>query len=189
MRQIFTMGLAGAILCLGGQASAQFVDCLSAQSSGYNTTAFFVSAVFNTIGCRASAAQVTTAQESLANVISTQQLTTSMPDELKVCYYQGLYEGYIETLLSEYRQCRAVPSAATLGAAAGAIFVALYSTIPDFVDDGVVEDVFESIARQRTLDGQIACSESLLSSVEADFAEDEVAIALAEHATAVVCGN
>ncbi len=189
MLRLFRVGCALAVLASSSVASAQFADCLSSRNAGFNTTTFFVSAVFNTIGCNASSDEVAAAQQTLEDVISAQQLNTSISNELKVCFYDGLYEGYISTLLQEYRECRSVPSAATLGRSAASVFRALFATLGDFVGPAVVEEVFSSSVRLRTDEAQLACQAAFLENVSAAFPEDPTAESASTATAAVVCGD
>ncbi len=189
MRQLTGVGVTAALIAFANVASAQFADCPSAKGAGLNTTISLVSSVFNRIGCDASADEVAAAQAALASAISALALDTSMADELKTCFYEGLYEGYVTTLVSEYEECSAVPSGTTLGVAGAAVFIPLFRTVPEVVDEQVLERVFAAAVTSRTEDSRAQCRVAFADATSVAFPRERRAARLGGQAALLVCGS
>jgi hypothetical protein len=125
-------------------AADTFPDCGSAYNYGWNSSWFYVSASMNRADC--DAATVEKAEAALARAFRRKQIEPDNSEGLKVCYYQGLYAGYIGALAVEYDECpdlnlALVPSVAR---AAVSVFTAMHLGL-DYVDDGDVDEVFDDV--------------------------------------------
>lgn len=124
-------------------AADTFPDCGSAYNYGWNSSWQYVSSSMNRADC--DAATVEKAEVALARAFRRKQISPDDSEALKVCYYQGLYAGYIGALAVEYDECgwglQLLPSVAR---AAVSVFTAMHLGL-EYVDDGDVNDVFDDV--------------------------------------------
>jgi hypothetical protein len=142
MKRIGTLVLFGALGLLSSVASAAtstFDDCDSAYNYGENTAQFYVSASMNRAAC--DVASVARAEVALSHSMRRQKIQPQNSEELKVCFYEGLYDGYVTSLYNEHASCNQPLSLSSVARAAATVFSAMQSSL-DAVNDGVVERVF-----------------------------------------------
>lgn len=174
MHKIGLTGCALAILAASSTASAQFTDCTSARNSGFNLTQFYVSAVMNTVGCDGSSERLASAEELLQRLLGGFELPQSMAVDLKVCYISGFQEGYQSTLLSEYDDCDAIASAASIGRANGAVASFALAELGDELGRAELAAIFEGGKSFRDLSGQLECRQGMLAPVGGVTASDDL---------------
>jgi hypothetical protein len=124
-------------------AADTFPDCASAYNYGWNSSWFYVSASMNRADCDGTV--IEKAEAALARAFRRKQIEPDNSEALKVCFYQGMYAGYIGALAVEYDECGLelgiVPSVAR---ASVSIFVAMHAGL-DWVDDAEVDEVFDGV--------------------------------------------
>lgn len=122
-------------------ADDTYADCDSAANYGWNTAWQFVSASFNRAACDPT--MIDKAEAALARSLKKQQIAARNPEWAKVCFYQGLYHGYVTALASEYADCgRDVGLLPSVARAAVSVFVAMQAGLEQ-VDGYEVDNVFE----------------------------------------------
>jgi hypothetical protein len=139
MKRIGTLMVLGALLSFSSVAAASqptFEDCDSAFNYGQNTSLFYVSASTNRVGCDLQRAEV-----ALARSLKKQKIPPQNTEEMKLCFYEGLYAGYLTGLQSAYDSCNDGLSLASVARAASSVFSAMLGGL-DSVDDGDVFRVF-----------------------------------------------
>jgi hypothetical protein len=143
MKRIGILALSGVLGLLApavaSAASPTFEDCDSAYNYGSNTAQFYVSASMNRASC--DNAVVTRAEVALGHSLRRQKIPPQNSEELKVCFYEGLYFGYVSALYQEHSNCGDSLSLLSVARAAVTVFSAMQSSL-DQVDDGEVESVF-----------------------------------------------
>lgn len=154
-------------LLLGAAAPASaadetFANCSSAINYGTNTSTYFVSSAMNTAKC--DGAIIERAEAVLARQFARRTIAASNPDEIKVCFYEGLYEGWIDTLVSEYGECGYTLSLSSVSRAAVSIFTALHASL-ERVDNGEIDIVFDGVFRAPSADRQV-CDDYVSSETE-----------------------
>jgi hypothetical protein len=148
MKRIAIVVLSLAALMVGtgvapAAAEDTFADCDSAANYGWNTAWQYVSASLNRAACDET--KVEKAEAALARSFKKLQIAGRNPEWAKVCYYEGLYHGYVASLESEYADCgRAFGFLPTVGRAAVSIFVAMQTSLEQ-VDGHEVDNVFEGV--------------------------------------------
>jgi hypothetical protein len=160
-------------------ADETFADCESAANYGARTAYYFVGASMNRAACDGSMGE--RVQQVLARSLRRQHISAHNPEALRVCFYQGLYRGYVGALEAEYVDCESdlelVPSVAR---AAVAVFIAMQSGL-DTVDTDDVNAVFDDVFTAPPWSG-VACDSYIDASDAAGL--DGVA-----ELTASVCWN
>jgi hypothetical protein len=120
-----------------------FPTCDDAYNYGRNTSAFYVSAALNTANCES--VRIEKAEAALAKSFKRQAIANRNSEEMQVCFYSGLYQGYIETLSAEYADCGlALGLSPSVARAAVAVFLAMDHNLDD-VDAWDVSDVFDGV--------------------------------------------
>jgi hypothetical protein len=146
MKRIAIVVLSLVVLTVGAGVSSAaaddtFADCDSAANYGWNTAWGYVSASFNRAACDEQ--KLDKAEAALARSFKKLQIPARNPEWAKVCYYEGLYHGYVAALESEYADCgRAFGLLPSVARAAVSIFVAMQSGLEQ-VDGHEVDNVFE----------------------------------------------
>jgi hypothetical protein len=124
-------------------AADTFPDCASAYNYGWNSSWLYVSASMNRADCNQTV--IEKAEAALARAFRRKQIEPDNGEALKVCYYQGVYAGYIGALAVEYDECGldlgVVPSVAR---AAVSVFTAMHVGL-EWVDDADVDEVFDGV--------------------------------------------
>jgi hypothetical protein len=140
------MVLSLAVLSTGlGEASAAaddtFADCDSAANYGWSTAWQFGSGSLNRVSCDQAA--IERAEAALARSLKKLAIPARNPESTKVCFYEGVYHGYIDALASKYASCdRAVGLLPSVARAAVSVFAAMQSSLQQ-VDGDEVDHVFE----------------------------------------------
>lgn len=189
MRRLCLLGAALAALAASLPAHAQFVDCQSSRNSGFNLASWITRSLMASEGDILSPQQLIRSESQLEQVFSGYAARGSMARGLKVCHFEGIYQGYVSTLLGQYRRCRAVPSADTLGGGGGAVLNAVYATLGEETDGEALAAVFASAIAPLGAEGRSSCRTRLFGSVLNRFADDPVALQLTIEASALVCGE
>jgi hypothetical protein len=146
MKRIAIVVLSLAVLSVGAGVSSAaaddtFADCDSASNYGWNTAWQYVSSSFNRAAC--DVVVMDRAETALARTLKKQQIPSRNTELAKVCFYEGLYHGYVNALESEYADCgRPFGLLPSVAKAAVTVFVAMQSGI-DVVDSYAVDFVFE----------------------------------------------
>jgi hypothetical protein len=125
-------------------AEDTFPDCASAYNYGWNSSWLYVSASMNRADCDGTI--VEKAEVALARAFRRKQIAPGNGEALKVCFYQGVYAGYVGALAVEYDECPdldfgIVPSVAR---AAVSVFTAMHLGL-DRVDGHEVDEVFDGV--------------------------------------------
>jgi hypothetical protein len=158
-------GVLGLLLpAVASAAPPTFEDCDSAYNYGANTSQFYVSASMNRAAC--DSASVARAELALAHSLRRQKIQPQNSDELKVCFYEGLYDGYVSTLYSEHATCGDSLSLLSVARAAVTVFSAMQGSL-DYVDDGMVDRVFAHVFYAPP--AQTGSCESFIHSEQADL--------------------
>jgi len=168
MKRIGILVVSSALLVItAGAASAAnetFVDCDSAYNYGKNTADFYVSAAMNQATC--DAARLEKAEVVLARTLKRQKINPTNSEATKVCFYQGLYAGYVEMLAAEYADCglglELLPSVVR---AAVSIFTAMH--VLDSVDDADIDQVFDGVFTAPDA-SSVACADYIVDATTQD---------------------
>ena len=143
MKRIGILVMCGALGLLSpavaSAAPPTFEDCDSAFNYGQNTAQFYVSASMNRAAC--DAASVVRAEVALGHSLRRQKIQPQNSEDLKVCFYEGLYAGYVGGLQSERASCGEGLPLLSVARAAVTVFSAMQGSL-DSVDDGIVDRVF-----------------------------------------------
>lgn len=146
MKRIAIVVLSLAVLSIGtgvstAAADDTFADCDSASNYGWNTAWQNVSSSMNRAAC--DVAVMDRAEAALVRTLKKQQIPSRNPEIAKVCFYEGLYHGFVAALESEYADCgRPFGLLPSVAKAAVSVFVAMQFGI-DQVDSYAVDFVFE----------------------------------------------
>jgi hypothetical protein len=144
-------------------SSPTFEDCDSAYNYGANTSGYFVSASMNRAACDGPA--VARAEVALSHSLRRQKIPPQNTEELKICFYEGLYAGYVNGLVSEHASCGDGLSILSVARAAVTVFSAMQSSL-DYVDDGIAYRVFARIFYAPPT--QVASCEGFIHGEQAD---------------------
>ena len=147
MNRFGTLVVVGALLLLGpGTALADpkptFDSCEDAFNFGSNSAHQWVSSVMNRAGCDGD---VATAEIKLAKALEKQKIPPHNPKEHKVCFYQGLYAGYVATLESEVASCGRWLSLDSAARAALSVFGAMARGLGKSLDSSNIDQVFDGV--------------------------------------------
>jgi hypothetical protein len=176
MKIIGTMVVLGALSLLPegtAQAASTFEDCASAQNYGNQTARHWVGTVMNRVSC--ADASVRKGENALAKQMRRQRINAHNPLSHQVCFYQGLYAGYIEGLETEAAKCHAGLELSTVAQAASAVFIAMQEAALA-IDDGIINQVFDGIfwAPELEVDTRVEqCDDVINVSVLGDAADDD----------------
>jgi hypothetical protein len=171
MKRIGILVLSSALLAVtsGAAIAAQdqtFPSCGDAYNYGRNTADFYVSAALNNAAC--NTVKIEKAEAALAKVFKRQAIAPRNSEELQVCFYDGLYQGYVDTLIAEYADCGLdLHLAPSVARAAVAVFLAMQVNL-DHVDDAEVSEVFDGVFDQ---DGSqsVACVDYIVGTNADNF--------------------
>ena len=155
---------AASMLAMGTAVAAPptFDSCESAFNYGANTSRFFVTASLTRAACNDE--KMEDAEDALFKSLKKQKIQPHNSEDLKVCFYEGLYSGYIEGLVSEYADCQYHLGIVSVARAAVAVFTAM-NTFLDSVDDYEIDQVFDGV-RETQPEDRLACETTILDSVE-----------------------
>jgi len=159
--------LSGVLILLvttGTAAASTFDSCASAYSYGANTSTMYVSAAMNHAAC--DAAEVQKAEAALARTFRNVAIPPQNPEAFKLCFYEGLYAGYIHTLVNERGDCGQTLPLMSVAHGAVAVFEAMYSAL-DVMNDAEVNQVFDGIFIAPSAGG--AACEDLLRAEASDL--------------------
>jgi hypothetical protein len=118
-----------------------YADCDSAANYGWNSVWLSVSSSMNRAACDVTV--MDRAESALVRTLKKQQIAGRNPEWAKVCFYQGLYDGYVAALSYEYGQCaRPFGLLPSVARAAVSIFVAMQASLEQ-VDGYEIDNVFE----------------------------------------------
>jgi hypothetical protein len=185
MKRIAIVVLSLAVLTVGAgvtpaAADDTFADCDSAANYGWNTAWQFVSSSLNRAACDPTITE--RAEAALGRSLKKQQIAGRNPEWAKVCFYQGLYHGYVDALAAEYADCgRAFGLLPSVARAAVSVFIAMQSGLEQ-VDGHEVDNVFEGAFEAPAALGE-DCTNFILGS-EAGSRSDGL-----EELTESVCWN
>jgi len=89
---------------------------------------------------------ITKAELTLAKSLGKQKIPPHNTEALKVCFYEGLYRGYIAGLESEYAECAAPIELGIVSVvrAALSVFAAMHDWL-DVVNDSEIDQVFDGV--------------------------------------------
>lgn len=142
MKRIGSLMVLGALLSFSSVAAASqptFEDCDSAFNYGQNTALFYVSASTNRVACDLQRAEL-----ALGRSLKKQKIPPQNTEDMKVCFYEGLYAGYVAGLESAHESCGDTVSLASVARAAATVFSAMSDGLDD-VDDAEVVRVFAHV--------------------------------------------
>jgi hypothetical protein len=162
-RIMILVASSAALLAVSGAAFADdtFADCDSAASYGWNTASFYVSASMNRAACDVNLTEK--AEAALGRALKRQRIAPRNSEAIKVCFYDGLYRGYVAELARAHDSCdRELSLAPSVARAAVAVFTAMHQGLAsvDRADvNAVFDDVFEAPAESAD-----ACARYVLTS-------------------------
>jgi hypothetical protein len=175
MNRIGTLVVLSALLLVGsGTALADpkptFDTCEDAFNFGSNSAKMWVSAAMNRASC--NGLQVATAEAQLAKTLKKQKIPAHNSEEHKVCFYQGLYAGYVDQLGVERASCGQGLPIVSVARAALSVFGAMVKGL-DSVENSEIDQVFDGGFDTEGQDGD-ACASFIANEgddLEADLSE------------------
>lgn len=170
-------------------ARAAFVSCQDAKNYGENSARLFVGQTFARIACDGDLLE--RVHLAFDRVLSRQVLRTSDGDDVKLCFYEGMFEGLTEELRSRYSACDEDPrfacvSGETLSRHAGSLLSAMSLSLSAPSD--VQLDALGAVFQAAQAGGPLSicspepelCESALLSSLcpagQSSFADDAAAL-------------
>jgi hypothetical protein len=141
MKRIGILVIGMALVASQGVASAAptFANCESASNYGKNSANLYVSASMNTADC--DSAGLERAELALGRSLRKLKIHPGNTDEMQVCFYEGVFEGYVDALWTGYNECGRALTLGSVARAANTVFAGMRTALHD-VSDSAINVVF-----------------------------------------------